>query len=450
MPAVAVARVASGEHAGVPARGTEFRELAYGDAGRIAESTGSTPAEAEAALVEIRALDPRPGQRFLSLPDASVQPDVVFSVAPGDFRVTLIDEDLPDLRLSRRYGRLLDRRGSDPAVRSYLQKRLFSAWRLLRGIEQRRHVIQRTCEAIARRQREFLASGIDSLHPMRIKEVAQELGVHPSTVSRAVANKFAQTPHGVYELRSLFFSLCAGSFGSVGAAGLAQARHSEDDQSRRSLRALDGRGRTQQAGRAGYPFDAPQRGEAPAKPGHSGDSCAARTGVRGSGRHARTCGETFTMKIDYTGRKAELSDRERGKLQRKFDKVQRILSGRADLEAHVTLSRQRHLFEAEVTLRALRHTLVVAGNGVNPFAAMRAALEKLEKQAVRNKHKIIDTHRPGRQRGRPSVLVRDSLQRIAGSTAADGSHPARGRIRIVRSRGVETQADDCGRGVDGT
>ncbi len=143
------------------------------------------------------------------------------------------------------------------------------------------------------------------------------------------------------------------------------------------------------------------------------------------------------MKIDYTGRKAELSDRERGKLQRKFDKVQRILSGRADLEAHVTLSRQRHLFEAEVTLRALRHTLVVAGNGVNPFAAMRAALEKLEKQAVRNKHKIIDTHRPGRQRGRPSVLVRDSLQRIAGSTAADGSHPARGRIRIVRSRGVE-------------
>ncbi len=191
-----------------------FGELAYGDAGRIAESTGSTPAEAEAALVEIRALDPRPGQRFLSLPDASVQPDVVFSVAPGDFRVTLIDEDLPDLRLSRRYGRLLDRRGSDPAVRSYLQKRLFSAWRLLRGIEQRRHVIQRTCEAIARRQREFLASGIDSLHPMRIKEVAQELGVHPSTVSRAVANKFAQTPHGVYELRSLFSRSALGPSGA--------------------------------------------------------------------------------------------------------------------------------------------------------------------------------------------------------------------------------------------
>ena len=143
------------------------------------------------------------------------------------------------------------------------------------------------------------------------------------------------------------------------------------------------------------------------------------------------------MKIDYTGRKAELSDRERGKLQRKLDKVQRILSRRADLEAHVILSRQRHLFEAEVTLRALRHTLVVGGNGVTAFSAMHVALEKLEKQAVRNKHKIIDTHRPGRQRGRPSVLVRDALQSIAGSLAADGSSGARGRVRIVRSRGVE-------------
>ena len=190
-----------------------FSDLAYGDADRIAMSTGSTPAEAEAALVEIRALDPRPGQRFLSLPDASVQPDVVFSAAPNDFRVTLDDGDLPDLRLSRRYGSLLDRHGSDPGVRRYLRQRLFAAWCLLRGIEQRRLLIQRTCEAIARRQREFLASGIDSLQPMRIKEIAQELGVHPSTVSRAVANKFAQTPHGVYELRALFSRSAKGPAG---------------------------------------------------------------------------------------------------------------------------------------------------------------------------------------------------------------------------------------------
>lgn len=143
------------------------------------------------------------------------------------------------------------------------------------------------------------------------------------------------------------------------------------------------------------------------------------------------------MKIDYTGRKAELSDRERGKLQRKLDKVQRILTGRADLEAHVILTKQRHLFEAEVTLRALRHTLVVGSTGVTTFAAMHAALEKLEKQAVRNKHKIIDTHRPGRQRGRHSVLVRDALQSIAGSVPAHRPSRARGKMRIVRSGSVE-------------
>ena len=99
-------------------------------------------------------------------------------------------------------------------MRRYLQQRLFAAWRFLRGVEQRRLLIRRTCEAIAGRQREFLASGFDALKPMRIKEIAQELGVHPSTVSRAVANKFALTPHGVFELRALFSRSAQGPSGS--------------------------------------------------------------------------------------------------------------------------------------------------------------------------------------------------------------------------------------------
>ncbi len=119
----------------------------------------------------------------------------------------------------------------------------------------------------------------------------------------------------------------------------------------------------------------------------------------------------FEMKVVYSGRESWLSERERAKLHRRLDKIQRILTRRGGLEAHVTLSRQRHLYEAEVTLRALRHTLVVSGSGVSAFRAMHAALEKLEKQAVRNKHKIIDTRRPGRQRDQPSAVVEDSIQR---------------------------------------
>lgn len=144
------------------------------------------------------------------------------------------------------------------------------------------------------------------------------------------------------------------------------------------------------------------------------------------------------MRVDFTGRKAELNRRERGKLNRKLDKIQRILSRRGGLEAHVTLSRQRHLCEAEVTLRALRHTLVVTATGASEFVALQAALGKLEKQAVRNKRKIIDSHRPGRQRDRPSALVAHSIRRFESSIPATEEEPPAGP-RIVRSRGPETK-----------
>ncbi len=137
------------------------------------------------------------------------------------------------------------------------------------------------------------------------------------------------------------------------------------------------------------------------------------------------------MKIVYSGREAWLQERERSKLQRKFDKIQRILTRRGGLEANVALSRQRHLYEAEVTLRALRHTLVVSGSGVSAFNAMHVALERLEKQAVRNKHKIIDTRRPGRQRDQPSVVLEDAVRRSAPDPAATPAARPSGP-RIVR------------------
>lgn len=147
--------------------------------------------------------------------------------------------------------------------------------------------------------------------------------------------------------------------------------------------------------------------------------------------------QLFEMKIEYTGRKAELTERERAKVERKLAKVQRILTRRADLDTHVRLSRQRHQFEAEIMLRAQRHTLVVAGTGTSTFAAVFAALEKLERQAVRNKHKLVDTRRPGTQRDSPSVIVADSIQRAAPDSEPLQAPPE--RPRIVRSRPVEAK-----------
>lgn len=144
------------------------------------------------------------------------------------------------------------------------------------------------------------------------------------------------------------------------------------------------------------------------------------------------------MRVIYNGRSAGLSDRERTKIQRKLDKIQRILTRRGDLRANVRLSRQRHLSEAEVTLRALRHTLVVSGTGMSTFMAMHSALDKLERQAVRNKHKIIDTHRPGRQRDRLSVVVEDAVRRTMPPEPALPDE-ARSGPRIVRSPGIEAK-----------
>ena len=144
------------------------------------------------------------------------------------------------------------------------------------------------------------------------------------------------------------------------------------------------------------------------------------------------------MKVVYTGRQVDLSERERVKLHRKLDKIQRILTRRGGLEAHVTLSRQRHLAAAEVTLRALRHTFVVSGSGMSSFIALNAALDRLEKQAVRNKHKIIDTHRPGTQRDRPSVVVQDAIQQSA-SAHGRKRKPGPARPRVTRSPGIESK-----------
>jgi len=114
------------------------------------------------------------------------------------------EDDQPALRLNGNYRRMLRDKGTEREVREYVKERYKSAIQLLRNIEQRKNTILRTCEAIVRRQGDFLERGVEGLRPMMIKEVAEEIGVHPSTVSRAVANKYALTAQGVVELRFFF------------------------------------------------------------------------------------------------------------------------------------------------------------------------------------------------------------------------------------------------------
>jgi RNA polymerase sigma-54 factor len=171
----------------------------------IARAIGRPPEAIEHALHYIRTLDPRPGLRYNKTQPRLIEPDVAFVKHGDEWLVIMNDEDLPQLRLNPAYKKLVTRDGTnDKTTRDYVKERYKSAIQLIKNIEQRKQTITKVCYCIVARQQDFLERGIDQLKPMMIKEVAEEIGVHPSTVSRAVASKYAHTPQGVFELRYFF------------------------------------------------------------------------------------------------------------------------------------------------------------------------------------------------------------------------------------------------------
>ncbi len=180
----------------------------------IAKQLGRPLEHVQIAVSMIRHLDPRPGIRYSGQDARSIEPDVYISKDSDDYIIQLNDEDIPQLRLNSQYRRMLDRE-QEPSkeVRNYVKEKYASALQLMKNIEQRKQTILKVCQSIVQRQRAFLELGLDELKPMMIKEVAEEIGVHPSTVSRAVASKYAHTPQGVFELRYFFSEAVQGPSG---------------------------------------------------------------------------------------------------------------------------------------------------------------------------------------------------------------------------------------------
>ncbi len=170
----------------------------------IARTIGRPVEAVQTALEFVRTLDPRPGLRYNKVPARLIEPDVAFVKHGDEWLIIMNDEDMPQLRLNPTYKKLLTRDGNDRDTRNYVKDRYKSAIQLIKNIEQRKQTITKVCYSIVARQQDFLERGIDHLKPMMIKEVAEEIGVHPSTVSRAVANKYVHTPQGVFELRYFF------------------------------------------------------------------------------------------------------------------------------------------------------------------------------------------------------------------------------------------------------
>jgi RNA polymerase sigma-54 factor len=182
----------------------------------IAKLLGRPLEHVQIAMDVIRHLDPYPGLRYSGPGARQVEPDVYIFKEGDEYIIQLNDDDLPQLRLNAQYRKMLDR-DQEPSkeIRNYVKDRYAAAIQLIKNIEQRKQTIMKVCQSIVRRQLEFLEHGIDQLKPMMIKEVAEEIGVHPSTVSRAVASKYADTPQGVFELRYFFSEAVQGIAGSA-------------------------------------------------------------------------------------------------------------------------------------------------------------------------------------------------------------------------------------------
>jgi RNA polymerase sigma-54 factor len=170
----------------------------------IAKAIGRPADAVQQAVDYIRTLDPRPGLQYNKVQARLIEPDVAFIKHGDEWLVLMNDDDLPQLRLNPAYKKLVTRETNDKNTRDYVKERYKSAIQLIKNIEQRKQTITKVCYCIVARQQDFLEKGIDQLKPMMIKEVAEEIGVHPSTVSRAVASKYAHTPQGVFELRYFF------------------------------------------------------------------------------------------------------------------------------------------------------------------------------------------------------------------------------------------------------
>lgn len=181
--------------------------LARDEAG-LETDLGCTADEVKEMMEALRHLDPHPGRKYTRERPVYVEPDV-FVIRQGDAYLAMVNDDgLPKMRISRGYLAMFRDPGlkRDREAAHYIEKKLHSAFWLLRSVEQRRRTLQRVAQSIVDHQKAFLDEGPERMRPLLLRDVSGDVGVHESTVSRVVANKYMQTPRGLFPLRSFFLA----------------------------------------------------------------------------------------------------------------------------------------------------------------------------------------------------------------------------------------------------
>lgn len=188
---------------------------------QLATRYGCTLGEIKDAVKVISDLEPKPGRGYSAVQPIYIKPDVYVVRANGDFQIILNDENMPNLRINSYYRKLLMAKNAlKKDEKAYLEERLRSAVWLLKSLDHRNKTIYRVTESILKFQREFFENGVSRLKPLNLKDVASDLGMHESTISRTTSNKYLSCSHGLFNFRYFFSSGLKTASGSVSSTSV--------------------------------------------------------------------------------------------------------------------------------------------------------------------------------------------------------------------------------------
>jgi RNA polymerase sigma-54 factor len=196
-----------------------MRDLEKRDYAKIAKDFGVSKEKVKDAELIIMGLNPKPGRLVSAEETQYVVPDIFVAEVGGEFVVQINDEGVPRLRISNLYKSLIKNQQSDAEAKEFVQDKLRSAMWLIKSIENRQKTIYKVSNSIVRTQQEFFKKGPAFLKPMILKDIANEIGMHESTVSRVTTNKFMHTPIGTFELKYFFNAGIGGKNGGIDIAG---------------------------------------------------------------------------------------------------------------------------------------------------------------------------------------------------------------------------------------
>jgi RNA polymerase sigma-54 factor len=180
-------------------------DLARNKLPKIAKETGASFDEIKESIDYLRhACDPSPASAFDQDESSGVVPDVVVIETDGKYEVRSLRGSVPELSLSPRYREMLKDAKSDPKIYEYLRRKIEAAKWFIEAVHQRQNTIERIAGEVVRRQDGFLRNGVQHLKPMKMQDIADAVGVHISTVSRAISGKFIETPQGIFDMKRFF------------------------------------------------------------------------------------------------------------------------------------------------------------------------------------------------------------------------------------------------------